>query len=54
MKNDPRVVVHLVKLIDTADAPVGKDEGTRLKDELLRLGVLRDVHSQADSRTALA
>ena len=48
MEDDSCVVVHLVEFIDAANATVGQDQGARLKDELLRLRVLRNVNCEAD------
>ena len=40
--------VHLVKLVNAADAVVGQDEGSRLQDHLLGVRVLGDVGRQTD------
>ena len=49
-----RSISDLVKLVDAANAVVGKDKGTSLKNQLSRFRVLGDVGSQTDSRRAFA
>ena len=54
MENDTRIVVHLVKLIDTANSTVRQDQGTGLEDKLLRLRIPSDVNSETDGGTSLS
>lgn len=48
------MVIHLVKLIDEADAAVCEDEGAPLEGPLARHGVLGDGRGQADCTRTLA
>lgn len=47
-------VVHLIELVDAADAVIGQDQGPRLQDELSGVGVFGDVGRQTDGRGALS
>ena len=42
------LVVHLVELVDEADAPVGHDQGTALQNPLARHRVLLDSRGETD------
>lgn len=48
MKDTASGVVHLVKLVDAADAIVSQHECAGLKDQLFGLGVLGHVRGEAD------
>ena len=47
-------VVHLVELVDAADAAIGQDERARFQHKLPGLRVARDVGRETDSRGAFA
>lgn len=53
VQHRPRALVHLVELVDAADAIVTQDQGPRLQHELPRLGVLGDIGGEADGTGAL-
>ena len=47
-------VVHFVKLVDTADAVVGEDEGAAFEDHFIGHGVAHDGGGEADAGGAAA
>ena len=49
MEDGTAIFVHFVELIDAADTLVREDNGTRLQDEFLGLGVFGDVRGQTHS-----
>ena len=49
MKHVSRVLVHLVKLIYTADTAIGEDKCSTLQHDFLCFGILGDVDGQTDS-----
>ena len=54
MDRDAVLVVHLVELVDQADAPVRQHQGPALQRPLPGDGVLLHGRRQADGRRALA
>lgn len=53
MKDNSGAIIHLVKLIDTADTSVRKNEGATFQHNFFSLRVFCNVHCQTDSRGAL-
>mmetsp|Transcript_104206 Transcript_104206/g.252927 ORF Transcript_104206/g.252927 Transcript_104206/m.252927 type:complete len:483 (-) Transcript_104206:616-2064(-) len=54
MQNGPRVVVHLVKLVDAADSPIRQHQRAALEHQLLGDGVFVDGGGKAHGAAALA
>ena len=54
MKNGPGGVVHLVKLIDAADALVAEDQSSAFQDQIVRLRILRSNANPVATRVTYA